>query len=208
MTSQVSKKRVPIRELQLKITLRDSNPPIWRRVHVLTSTTLHQLHRNVQMLMEWYDYHLYEFQIRGIKYEYPHDEADGIDSTAITLGDLGFAKGERFLYVYDFGDYWEHEILVERRKMPHPQAWLPFLAAGERAGPPEDCGGIEGFQTMLQVLADPSHPDHDDTLTWVGEDYDPARFDVRAYRHALIMAYPGGKDDYRDDSDPSASSRE
>jgi len=184
-------KRHRIRELQLKITLRGSNPLIWRRLHVHSETTLHRLHLNIQMLMEWYDYHLYQFEIHGNQYEFPHEEADGIDSTRVSLGDLDLSKGDTFMYLYDFGDCWEHDILIERSRIPRPNTWLPYLATGERAGPPEDCGGIGGFEQFLQVLDAPRHPDHEEMVNWVGEDYDPARFDVRAHRHALVIAESG-----------------
>jgi len=185
--TRTTAERRPIRELQLMITLRDSEPPIWRRLHVGSDTTLHRLHMNIQMLMEWYDYHLYQFEIRGKRYGFPHEEEDGIDSTRTSLADLGLAKGDAFVYVYDFGDYWEHDILIEKLKLPSPNAWLPYLAGGERAGPPEDCGGIGGFEEFLQAFGDPGHPDHEEMAKWVGEDYDPARFDVRAHRHALVI---------------------
>jgi hypothetical protein len=174
--------------LRLKITLQDTDPAVWRRVLVHSDITLHGLHRIIQLIMEWYDYHLYEFTVGGKRYEAPDPEAEGLDATRVTLGDLALKKGDRFTYLYDFGDDWLHEMVVEARHRPSRDAWLPWLLAGERAGPPEDCGGVHGFEEFLEAIRDPEHPEHEAMRAWAGKDYDPAAFDVRAVRHALVLA--------------------
>jgi len=178
--------------LFLRISLKESVPQVWRRVLVHSDTTLQGLHRVIQILMEWQDYHLYEFVIRGERYEEQHDEAEGLDPAPVTLGSLRLEKGERFEYTYDFGDGWEHEIVVERRKRARREFWLPWVEAGERAGPPEDCGGILGFEEFLEALADPEHPEHERYRDWVGADYDPVRFDRRNATHFLRLAEAWG----------------
>jgi hypothetical protein len=94
--------------LQLKILFEETNPAVWRRLLVPTSITLHGFHRVIQLMMGWYDYHLYEFTIHDLRYELPMDEAEGLDSTGVTLGSLKLKKGEQFSYTYDFGDDWRH----------------------------------------------------------------------------------------------------
>lgn len=173
--------------LWLKITLEESQPLVWRRVLVRSDITLHSLHRIIQVLMGWYDYHLYEFFVRGRRYEAPHEDADGLDAKGVTLGSLALKKGEQFSYIYDFGDHWSHEILLEKREPAQPHHWLPWVEGGERAAPPEDCGGIGGFQQFLEAIVDPDHPEHDEWVQWSGEDYDPARFDRRATTNFLRL---------------------
>lgn len=188
----MARKRRAAHVLSLKISLAESNPLIWRRVLVHSDTTLHGLHRIIQLLMQWYDYHLYVFTIRGEGYEAPDPEAEGADATKVKLGSLDLEQGERFSYLYDFGDDWEHEILVEAVEQGDPEQWLPWLVDGEGAGPPEDCGGMHGFEDFLQALADPKHSEHKALRHWVGEDYDPNMFDVQGARHALLLASAWG----------------
>jgi len=178
--------------LQFKITLEGTDPPVWRRVLVPEEVTLHGLHRIVQILMQWYDYHLYEFEIRGKRYEAPDPEAEGVDSTQVRLLDLGFEPGERFTYRYDFGDDWVLELVVEKRTARKRDQWLPWVLEGERAAPPEDCGGVWGFARFLEALTDRMHEEHQQVIDWAGEDYDPDRFDRRSVNHFVIMASAWG----------------
>lgn len=187
-----AKRRREPEVLQLKVTLEGTDLPVWRRVLVPEEITLHGLHRIVQILMQWYDYHLYDFEIRGERYEAPDPEAEGADSTQVSLVDLGFEPGERFTYRYDFGDDWEHEIVVEKRIKRNRNQWLPWVVEGERAAPPEDCGGVSGFADLLEALSDPMHEEHQQMIDWAGEDYDPDRFDRRSVNHAVIMAWAWG----------------
>ncbi|HEX8211034.1 MAG TPA: plasmid pRiA4b ORF-3 family protein [Longimicrobium sp.] len=181
------------RLLQLRIALAEIEPPIWRRVRVPDAYTLHQLHRVIQMAFGWLDYHLYSFEIGERRFEAPHEDAEDEDSTAVRLRDLGLGNGARFTYTYDFGDDWVHEIDVEGVSIAAPMddQMLPELDAGDRAGPPEDCGGPHGYAEMLQALADPHHPEHKTYLLWSG-DYDPERFDVRTTRNNLALAAAWG----------------
>lgn len=182
------------RLLQLRITLADIEPPIWRLVRVPDAYTLHQLHRVIQLVFGWLDYHLYQFEVGGRRYEEPLEEAEHEDSTAVRMSDLALARGARFTYIYDFGDYWVHEIQVEGIHIATPtdeQPELPVLLGGERAGPPEDCGGPHGYPELLQALADADHPEHGEYRLWAG-DYDPERFDVRTARNNLTLAAAWG----------------
>lgn len=176
--------------LQLKIALDEIQPEIWRRVLVPTDLTLHDFHRVIQLLFDWYDYHLYSFTIAATTYEVPDPEAEYVseDSTRIRLRDLQLSVGNHFTYLYDFGDDWVHTIQVEPAPQRADLGRLPYVMGGQRAGPPEDCGGVAGFQRFLEALADPDDPEHEDYRSWVGPDYDPEAFDIRAIRHAVLLS--------------------
>jgi hypothetical protein len=174
--------------LQLRIALEEIAPEIWRRVIVPGEMTLHELHRVIQLLFEWYDSHLYEFTIAGTRYEEPNAEAEGEDATQKRLKDFEWAVGDDFMYVYDYGDDWAHRITIERAPQRPDPGWLPYVMSGARRGPPEDCGGVPGYQRLLEALGDPEHPEHEEYRTWAGDDYDPDSFDVRTVRHAVLLA--------------------
>lgn len=179
------------RDLELRITIAGIEPAIWRLVRVPDEYTLHQLNKILQFLFGWEDYHLYEFRIGERRFEAPDPEAEGGDSTAVTLRDLALSPGARFKYVYDPGDEWVHEILIEdmyivTRDPDEPV--LPVLYNGERAGPGEDSGGPGAWMESLAALRDPSHPEHQPSLTGVDRVYDPDRFDPWLAARNLSLA--------------------
>src|SRR5215218_121944 len=146
------------RALDLRITIAEIEPPIWRRVRVPDAYTLHQLHRVIQLVFGWLDYHLYAFAIGGRRFEEPLEEAEDEDSTAVRLRDLPLGTGAGFTYTYDFGDQWVHEIVVEELYIStqiDDEDPLPMLYGGGRAGPREDCGGPDGHREMCEALLDP-----------------------------------------------------
>jgi hypothetical protein len=154
---------------QLKVTLREIDPPIWRRIEVWDDTTLTQLHRILQIVMGWEDYHLHEFHIGGRAYGVPDPDGSSPDRTVSDerhqrLGQLVSRVGTAFDYVYDFGDDWRHELLLEAIVPPEPDRQYPRCLAGERNGPPEDAGGPFGYARYLQALADHRHKEHEATL--------------------------------------------
>ncbi|HEU4886047.1 MAG TPA: plasmid pRiA4b ORF-3 family protein [Longimicrobium sp.] len=182
------------RTVDLRITLADIDPPIWRHVRVPDELTLDQLHRVIQLLFGWLDYHLYSFQAGERSFEEPDIEATGEDSTTVQLRDLELTKGGRFTYTYDFGDDWVHEIEVKDIYASTPRddgPRFPELLGGERAGPHEDSGGPRGYQQMVEALRDPRHPEHKTYRSWAG-DYDPERFDVWMARNNLTLAAAWG----------------
>jgi hypothetical protein len=184
------------RLLELTITLAEIDPPIWRSVRVPDVYTLHQLHRVIQLVFGWLDYHLYSFQVGERRFEESLEEAEDEDSTVVRLSDLELSKSARLVYKYDFGDNWVHEIIVDDIYVVSPlderdERLLPKLYGGERAGPPEDCGGPHGFANMLEALQNPEHPEHEEYRRWAG-DYDPERFDLRMVRNNLTLAAAWG----------------
>ena len=179
----------PRQDLVLRVSLRDIVPEIWRTVRVPREYTLAQLHRTLQLVFAWQDYHLHVFEIGERRFEAPDEEAEG-ESTAIRLTALPLATGDRFLYRYDFGDDWEHDVVVEAVVPvtdPEDPRW-PYLMGGERASPPEDCGGPGGFAALVRGLARPRSREGRELREWVGPDYDPARFDPWQVGRMLTMA--------------------
>lgn len=167
---------------QLKITLRHSKPPIWRRVVVRADVRLDHLHRIIQITMGWMDCHLHQFRVGRLYYGVPDREFEDLGETLnekqYTLADLAPAAKEKFIYEYDFGDSWEHEVLVEKVLAPDPAFKHPVCLGGANQRPPEDCGGIPGYYELLAVLANPKHEQHEEMKAWVGGGWDAGRFDL------------------------------
>lgn len=165
----------------MRIELMHSDPPIWRMVEVPTSITLKVLHDIVQAAMGWLDYHLWEMVIDGQTYSLPMDEDWGTAPPKVAsrkrLRDVLAPGTTRIDYVYDFGDNWEHSLIISDVRAGDPGTAYPRFIAGQRNCPPEDCGGIPGFYEMLEAKADPEHPDHADVTEWL-DDYDPNELDV------------------------------
>ena len=173
---------------QLRVAIKGISPPIWRKLLVGSSTTLHDLHLIIQAAFGWYNYHLYEFDIGNAHYANPDlmdDEfPDDIDSRKTKLAQLALREGSRFSYTYDYGDNWEHSITVQKILPYNKNKHLPSCIGGKRNGPPEDCGGAYGYQDMLRVVSDPADPEHESTVEWLGE-YDPEEFDLQSADEAV-----------------------
>jgi hypothetical protein len=167
------------RVLQLRVTLDDVTPPVWRQVLVPAGYTLDRVHRVIQFAMGWQDCHLHSFEIDGEQYGEPDPDGDLplLDEMDYRL-DAVVGPGTRMSYVYDFGDWWEHEVVVEEVLQADPQVRYPVCVAGERACPPEDVGGPEGYEEFIAALTDPHHPRHIVMWDWIGRPYDPAEFDA------------------------------
>ena len=162
---------------QMKITLEDISPPIWRRIQVTSDTTLSRLHRILQITMGWSDCHLHEFVIDGISYGKP-DKEDMLKVKNVILNRVVSGEHTRFSYIFDFGDFWCHKILIEKILPLEPDMRYPICIKGKRACPPEDCGGPGGYFELLKVLQDTTHPEHDETSEWIGGSFDPEAFDI------------------------------
>jgi hypothetical protein len=178
------------RVFQLKITLDDIEPEIWRRVVVPSSLTLAELHAVIQGAMGWQDCHLHMYEIDSRRYEIPGSDGlsaleESLDERAYRLEDL-LAVGMEFCYAYDFGDDWGHWIDVEEHREASRGETSPKCAAGNRACPPEDCGGPFGYPEFLDALANASHPDHGHLKEWVGA-FEPEAFST-TQANALIAA--------------------
>lgn len=180
---------------ELRISLEHIEPTIWRRVLVKSDTTLHELHRAIQMLFGWYDYHLYRFEVAEREFEAPDEEAEGEDSTKARLGKLGLDVGRSFRYVYDFGDNWWHTVEVEAYRPSAALDWLPWVIDGARRGPPEDCGGPSGYEEIQKLLQKPTEDldeEEQATLEWLGSDFDPEEFSLAQASHSLVLTSAWG----------------
>ena len=142
---------------ELEVALLCILPPVWRRMQVRSDIMLTRLHRVLQTAMGWTDSHLHRFESADRQYGVPdpHGELDFGDERRVRLNRLLKETGDRMLYVYGFGDGWEHDILLERAFDPDPGARYPRVVAGERSCPPEDCGGPPGYERFLTILSDP-----------------------------------------------------
>lgn len=161
---------------QLKITLKYSRPPIWRRVVVRSDMRLDRLHTVIQLVMGWINDHLHQFTVGQACYGEPDPDSGTLNEKRYTLRDLAPAAKKKFIYDYDFGDSWEHEVKVEKVLPADHNFKHPVCVGGENACPPEDCGGIPGYYRLLEILADPKNPEHEEMKEWVGEELDPTRF--------------------------------
>jgi hypothetical protein len=164
--------------ISLKITLRGTQPPVWRRLSVQGGMTLGDLHHAIQAAMGWNDSHLHAFEIDGRQYGDRHTVDDVADERRLTLDGLMKSGITRFGYTYDFGDNWEHIVTIEKTQPPIEGKSYPACVAGARNCPPEDCGGSWGYQHLLEVLADPAHPERAEQIEWIGEEFDPNEFSV------------------------------
>jgi len=213
-TRQQAKKAQPTQVHELKITLRRSKPPIWRRIAVPSDMKLSDLHIVIQIVMGWTDSHLHQFVIRNpgprptpqelfsldiqeriemmtmsrdrcwsdlrMELEEAEDEAKA------RLCELAPAVKSKLIYEYDFGDGWDHQIDVVKIGPPTEGVDYPVCLKGKLACPPEDCGGIWGYYEMLEALKDPKHERHEDFADWIGDSFDPERFDLDEINTQLV----------------------
>lgn len=175
---------------QIKVTLKHCKPPIWRRVEVPGNINLAKLHHILQAVMGWEGYHLHQFIADGIYYGEPHPDYDVwgsemYDEKRVKLNQLAPEEKFKFIYEYDFGDSWEHELLVEKISPPEKGVSYPRCIKGKRACPPEDVGGVWGYDSFLEAIADPNHPEHEELLEWTGGEFDPEAFDLEEINAAL-----------------------
>jgi hypothetical protein len=169
---------------EMRITLLDIEPAIWRRVRVPASASLAALHEVLQIAFGWKNSHLHDFLINDIRFSMAdvEDELFSVDERAAPLGAVARAGG-RLIYLYDFGDDWEHEVTVERVMAEGDESFV--CVDGARACPPEDCGGASGYARLLEVLANPNDEEHAEMRKWVGRGFDPEKFDVTAVNKKL-----------------------
>ena len=176
---------------QLRIALPYIAPPIWRRIEVPGQMTFYDLHHAIQTAMGWENDHLWAFYVEKTEVSPASEQLDfpGVPrarpADGTTLDQLLAGRRIKFRYVYDMGDDWVHEVKVEKDFAPEPNAVYPRCTGGERACPPEDCGGFPGYLNLLETMADPKHPEHDEMFEWIGEDWDPEAFDLDAINAVL-----------------------
>jgi hypothetical protein len=173
---------------QIKMALKGIDPPIWRRMHT-PDCTLEELHEIIQVTMGWEFAHRYRFTIGGVDYADPAMTSDeGVaDACGTRLSAVLPTENRRprFSYEYDFGDEWIHQLIVEERFLPKEGGTYPLCVGGQRACPPEDCGGPWAYSDFVEALRNPDHRRHDELLEWVVGEFDPERFDQEAVNNEL-----------------------
>lgn len=167
---------------QLKVTLLGTDPPIWRRLLVPADLTLAQLHKVLQTTMGWDDAHIHEFRAGQRRFGRP-EPADLFtrmprleNERMVPLSAVLQRAGAKMIYTYDLGDNWEHGVVLEKRLPPEPHTTYPICTDGQLACPPEDCGGIPGYYDVLDALAEPGHPRHEELQDWISAEFNPEAF--------------------------------
>jgi hypothetical protein len=176
------------RVYQLKVTLENIHPSIWRRIQIQGDISLPRLHAVLQIAMDWTNSHLHGFSVNGQFYSEPDpDYADQkvIDERQKHLNQIAPEVGSRFIYEYDFGDSWDHELVVEKILPLDISLQSPRCLDGKRSRPPEDVGGVDGYAEFLDAIRDPKHPEHDNWLQWAGGKFDPEAFDLQRVNQLL-----------------------
>ena len=173
--------------IEFKIQIRGiSKPPVWRKLKVPDNFSFHNFHLAIQNAFGWYNCHLYEFSLNGydddfsIQYPHPDNEGFEIDSRKKKLNTVFKYPGDQLIYIYDFGDDWTHKIVLE--KVIKDKVVKPSCIGGKGKCPPEDIGGVPGYQDFLQLGNDPENPEYIEMLEWMlldpGYKWDPAEFDL------------------------------
>jgi hypothetical protein len=180
-------KKAPERVFTLRLHVVGTTPQVWRRLVVRESMWLSRLHDSIQIIFDWFDYQTHAFHLDDLRFGNPL-KREGMsieDDRDVTLADLDLEHRERFTYGYHFGEGWQVEIKVEKSGLAHKGVNYPTCAAGERAGPPEDCGGMEAFHDMLACIQEPDTELGREWLEWLGPEYDPEVCDLEKLNKAL-----------------------
>ncbi|WP_297338472.1 plasmid pRiA4b ORF-3 family protein [Algoriphagus sp.] len=184
--------------LKVKIQIKGiTKPPVWRRLMIPGQLTFQQFHQVIQAAFGWQDYHLFQFSKGGYGSnpqigiaDENWSEEELVDAKTTRVSQYLKVKGEKFCYIYDFGDDWIHQIIVE--DVLNEAQIGPVLINGKGACPPEDCGGVWGYEELKSILENPKHPDHRDTKEWLGlkarDQWDVNWFDLEETKHAVAFA--------------------
>jgi hypothetical protein len=183
--------------LQLKITLRETSPVIRREILMESNSTFLELHMAIQLAMGWRNDHLFNFRLEGIIIEVPTEESkyfdailpeeeEKLDASKTILSEYLNQLGQRIIYHYDFGDDWEHEVIVERILPKEKWITYPVCIDGEMNCPPENSGGTYGFYQKLEIIKDKQHPDYKEIREWLSKDYDVDYFDLESANKRLL----------------------
>ena len=185
---------------QLKITIKEIEPPIWRRIVIPSNITFAKLHKIIQTTFAWQDYHLFNFDFGDTVVCLPDPEyapgelygagVEELNAKKIKIDQL-FTEGKTFIYEYDLGDSWKHEVVIEEILESDQDVKSPRCIEGERHRPPEDVGGIGGYETFLEAISDKDHEEYNDMLVWAEKDtggrkFDPEYFYLNEVNRALM----------------------
>jgi hypothetical protein len=174
---------------RVHVSLREIGPAIWRRIELSSQTTLKQLHRILQIAMGWEDSHLHEYIVNGQHYGTADPAYDGpgeiLREAGVRLATVLPEPGVEILYVYDFGDHWQHDVRLEAAFPAESGMKYPRVLDGARSCPPEDCGGAGGYADLLEILLDPTHEEFEHMREWAGPRFNAEVFSVDASNERL-----------------------
>lgn len=182
---------------QVLITICEIEPKIWRRLLVPAGITFYRFHKIIQAAFDWQDYHLFAFDFGDRLIGIPDNEFPWnvplLSAKRVKIDSL-LAERPQFLYQYDFGDDWQHQVVVEGVVTQEAAGPTAVCLAGARCRPPEDVGGVGGYYSFLQTISDPSDPEQDEMLFWAEKDtggrkYDPEYFYLREVNRALVKVH-------------------
>ena len=179
---------------QIQIALKEVKPKVWRRVLIPSDLLLSDFHKIIQTTMGWSNFHLHQFIFNDIFYSVKHpdddfwDDTDTVDYSKKKLRVSSFLKKEKdkILYEYDFGDGWEHDIILEKILPVDSNIKYPVCLTGKMNCPPEDCGGAYGYANLREILKQPDHEEYNDSLEWLGREFDPTFFDKNEVNECLM----------------------
>ncbi len=175
---------------QVKITLTGITPPIWRRLQVPSDLFLHDFHKVIQTSVGWENSHLHQFVKNSRTFGIADDEFElsdkFMDYTSIRLVDILNKENEVIRYIYDFGDTWVHEIVLEKILEPSKNEFYPFCLAGKRNCPPENSGGPWAYMEMVKIFSNLGHPDREDIMQWIDEEWEPENFNIDIVNEMLM----------------------
>ncbi len=182
-----TQKKALERVFTLRLSIVGATPPVWRRLIVRESMWLSRLHDSIQVIFDWFDYQTHAFNLDDLRFGNPlkRETLSIEDDRDVTLADLDLEHRDRFTYGYHFGEGWQVEIRVEKIGTVTKGVNYPTCTAGEHAGPPEDCGGLEAFHDMLACIKEPQTDLGREWLEWLGPDYDPDECDLEKINKSL-----------------------
>lgn len=175
---------------RLRVSLNEVAPAVWREMIVPAAVSLSDLHRILQIALGWWDSHLHDFQVNGVRYEPTMPESEGEPTETTFLGSLDLRPGDVFSYNYDFGDDWSHRIEVLAILADDAQGAAPRVIAGENTAPLEDSGGPDGHCAVLAVLS--GDIVDEELRDWIPTGYDPQRFDLGETNRVLLLLHAWG----------------
>ena len=184
---QQPKIKLPTNDLvEVKVTLNEVDPPVWRKLIIRADSSLEELHLAIQKSMGWQNCHLYDFFVNYVDKklsanDMPYlfgNEEDCADPSGVTIEDLLFIKFEDIQYNYDYGDCWEHTVEIGNVVLPQSGTTYPICTEGAGACPPEDCGGPHGYMNLCAILSNPKDEEYKEMRQWLGKGFDPSKFSV------------------------------
>jgi hypothetical protein len=171
---------------KMRVVLNGTNPLVWRQIIVPADLTLNAFHSVLQLIMGWQMTHLFDFEIDGKRYAEPDDFDEKMPKSLHSILSDVLKDQKSFSYNYDFGDGWRHTIDVEEILPAQSQPVRPMCTGGENACPPEDCGGMPGFEDLKKILSNPNNPEYDERLSWLGGYYSPFSFDPNRINRDML----------------------